>query len=55
MRLGFFKIALKMLGKVASQLVHSEKKVAFREQLSWLCFLSEVMSDAILGNGELKY
>ena len=30
-------------------------EVAFREQLSWLCLLSEVMSFAILGNGELKF
>ena len=29
-------------------------KVVFHEQLSLLCLLSEVTSDAILGNGELN-
>ena len=63
MRLVFFKMALKMLCKIASQLAHSElTKGAFREQLSLLlftfyCLLSEVTSDAILGtaNGLGKY
>ena len=41
---------------------YSETKVAFHEQLSWLCFLSEATSNAVLGtanrlgkcNDELK-
>ena len=49
----FFKIALKMLSKISSQLAHSENK-AFRDQLSWLCLLFEATSNAILGNEELK-
>ena len=43
----FFKITLKIPGKIASQLAHSEN-----EHLSWLCLLSEVKSDTFLGNGE---
>ena len=39
-----FKIALKMFGKIAS---HTMKFA-----LSWLCYLSDVTPDAILGNGE---
>ena len=49
-----FKIALEMLFKIASQLAHSKMKVSFHEQLKWLCLLSEVMSDAYLGNGVFK-
>ena len=52
----FFKIALKMVDKIAFQYVHSENKSCFLLKAFMAVFtvLSEATSDAILGNGELK-
>ena len=46
--LNIFKLALKMLGKNCIQISALNTKVAFHEELSWLCLLPEVKSDAIL-------
>ena len=47
--LSFFKVALKMLGKIASQLLNSENESCPPRTAVMAVLLSEVTSDATLG------
>ena len=53
MRLVFSKLLSNCSVKLHPNKGTLNTKVAFREQVSWLCLLSEVTSNAVLGNGEL--
>ena len=51
--LSFFKIALKMLNKIASQLAHYENECCLHKDVMAV-FISVVISNVMIGNDELK-
>ena len=51
--LSFFKIALKMLSKIASQLAHYENECCLHKAVMAV-FISVVISNVMIGNDELK-
>ena len=53
--LSIFKIALKMVGKIASKLAHSENESCLLRTAAMAVLTFEVMFDAVSGNGKLSF